>query len=266
MKSSPEPSTTLSRGYIHSVETFGTVDGPGVRFVIFFQGCPLRCKYCHNPDTWEFGKGETMTVRELLDEYERNRSFYGTRGGLTCTGGEPLMQLPFLISLFEEAKKRGIHTCLDTSGWPYRKERAEEYQRLFRVTDLVLLDIKHSDPKGHLELCSVTQDPVIAFGDALNAAHVKVLIRHVCVPGITDQDEELRGVGKIMARWDNLIGLDVLPYHVMGKVKYSTLGYEYPLGDLRALTKEEAANARSKIILSYHQERQKRLSTQSKGA
>lgn len=255
MRSSPGHSIADSRGYIHSTESFGTVDGPGVRFVVFFQGCPLRCRFCHNPDTWELRRADTMSVAEILELYERNRSFYGERGGLTATGGEPLVQLEFLIDLFTAAKERGINTCLDTSGWPYRKEKDEEYQRLFRVTDLVMLDIKHSDPKGHIELTGVNQDPVIAFGDALAKVHVPVLIRHVSVPGITDSDEELEGVGRIIARWDNVKALDVLPYHTMGVNKYSVLGLEYPLKDVPPLTAEEAKAGRTKIIEAYRKER-----------
>ena len=257
MKSSLEHSITDSRGYIHSIESFGTVDGPGVRFVVFFQGCPLRCKFCHNPDTWELRRADTMSVGEILDQYERNRSFYGKRGGLTATGGEPLVQLDFLIDLFTACKERDINTCLDTSGWPYRKDKDEDYQRLFKVTDLVLLDIKNSDKRGHIELTGVNQEPVLAFGDALCKAHVPVLIRHVCVPGITDRDEELEGVGRIIAHWNNVKALDVLPYHTMGVNKYSVLGLEYPLKGVPALTAEEAKIAREKIIKAYKDEKEK---------
>ena len=153
-------------GHIHSTESFGTVDGPGVRFVIFFQGCPMRCKYCHNPDTWAFSGGSEMTADELLEGYERNKDFY-KGGGITATGGEPLMQLPFLTELFEKAKKRGIHTCLDTSGIAYSEKKQKEYEALFAVTDLVLLDIKHSMPEGHVLLTSQSQEPVLAFEKAL---------------------------------------------------------------------------------------------------
>ncbi len=168
-------------GNIHSTESFGTVDGPGVRFVIFFQGCPMRCLYCHNPDTWNAKGGSRMTADELLELYEHNKTFY-RNGGITATGGEPLLQLSFLTELFEKAKERGIHTCLDTSGIVYRKERQEEFEHLFRVTDLVLLDLKHSDPQGHKDLTGQEQAPVLEFAKALENAKIPVIISHVVVP------------------------------------------------------------------------------------
>lgn len=234
-------------GRIHSTESFGTVDGPGVRFVMFFQGCPMRCQYCHNPDTWDMRGGTEMTVDELLKQYERNRMFY-RNGGITATGGEALMQMEFLTELFSEAKKRGIHTCLDTSGIVYREERGAEFERLFQVTDLVLLDIKHSNAEGHKELTGREQEPVLAFAQALEKAGVPVIIRHVVVPGITDSEEELRGVGRLIGRLCNLKGLEVLPYHTMGVSKYRNLGREYPLEGVPDLKPEKAKAAR-KIIL-----------------
>ena len=153
-------------GRIHSVESFGTVDGPGIRFVVFFQGCPMRCLYCHNPDTWGTEGGTEMTVDELLAAYQRNKGFY-RQGGITATGGEPLLQLPFLTELFTAAKEQGIHTCLDTSGIVYQPDRQGEFDALFAATDLVLLDIKHADPQGHRQLTGQDQSPVLAFARAL---------------------------------------------------------------------------------------------------
>lgn len=241
-------------GHIHSTESFGTVDGPGVRFVIFFQGCPMRCKYCHNPDTWSGKGGTEMTVEELLDAYERNRTFY-RKGGITATGGEPLMQLEFLTELFGEAKRRGIHTCLDTSGIAYSEKRKAEFERLFAVTDLVLLDIKHSDPKGHIELTSRKQDSVLAFAKALEEAQIPVIIRHVAVPGITDQDEELRDLGHLIGTWKNLKGLDVLPYHTMGVAKYKSLGIPYPLEGVPNMEPAKVREAREKILAAIREVR-----------
>ncbi len=234
-------------GHIHSTESFGTVDGPGVRFVIFFQGCPMRCKYCHNPDTWAFSGGSEMTAEELLEGYGRNKDFY-KGGGITATGGEPLMQLPFLTELFEKAKKRGIHTCLDTSGIAYSEKKREEYEALFAVTDLVLLDIKHSMPEGHVLLTSQSQEPVLAFERALERANIPVIIRHVVVPGITDGEEELAALGHMIGKWRNLKGLDVLPYHTMGVVKYKNLGIEYPLEGVPNMEPAKAKEARAKIL------------------
>ena len=141
-------------GHIHSIESFGTVDGPGVRLVVFFQGCPMRCQYCHNPDTWKIGGGTEITVPQIMEQYEKNRSFY-QKGGITATGGDPLVQIEFVTELFSEAKKRGIHTCLDTSGitfQPENKKRMNLFDQLISVTDLVMLDIKHIDPEGHRKL------------------------------------------------------------------------------------------------------------------
>lgn len=240
------------KGRIHSTESFGTVDGPGVRLVIFFQGCPMRCLYCHNPDSWELQGGTEMTVEELLEQFERNRPFY-RNGGITASGGEPLVQMAFLKSLFEEAKKRGIHTCLDTSGIVYRKERDAEFAQLFRVTDLVLLDIKHSDEEGHRELTGRKQAPVLAFAKALERARIPVIIRHVIVPGITDSGEELHKTGHLIGKLRNLAGLEVLPYHTMGVNKYKNLGREYPLEGVPDMKPEKAREAR-RIILEAVQE------------
>nr|WP_317283345.1 pyruvate formate-lyase-activating protein [uncultured Sellimonas sp.] len=239
--------TKCNQGYIHSTESFGTVDGPGIRFVIFFQGCPMRCKYCHNPDTWEPNRGNTMTVDELLELYKHNEKFY-KKGGITATGGEPLLQLSFLTELFTKAKEQGIHTCLDTSGIVYRNQRKEEFQELFKVTDLVLLDVKHSDPKGHKDLTGQEQAPVLAFAEALEEAGVPMIVRHVVVPGITDGKEELEKLGHLISRFRNLKGLEVLPYHTMGTKKYEQLGLEYPLKGVEAMDKKEAAKAREFLL------------------
>lgn len=235
-------------GKIHSVESFGTVDGPGTRLVVFFQGCPLRCKFCHNPDTWEFGKGQDMTVDDILELYEKNKSFYKRNGGITVSGGEPLGQLGFLIALFTQAKKRGIHTCLDSSGIYYREERKEEFEKLFACLDLVLLDLKHSSPEGHLELTAQKQEPVLAFARALEAHKIPMVIRHVVVPGITDEESHLRKLGHIIASFHNVTGLEVLPYHTMGVKKYEALGIAYPLQGIPSMEKAEAKKARQIIL------------------
>lgn len=236
-------------GRIHSTESFGTVDGPGVRFVIFFQGCPMRCRYCHNPDSWSLAGGTERTAESLLQEFARNRSFYH-RGGITATGGEPLLQLAFLTELFTKAKEKDIHTCLDTSGIVYTEKKKAAYEKLFAVTDLVLLDIKHSLAAEHRQLTGQSQEPVLAFADALEQAKVPVIIRHVAVPGITDREEELEQLGHLISRWSNVKGLDILPYHTLGKKKYEELGMAYPLEGIPELTKEEARRARE-IVLKH---------------
>ncbi len=247
----PEPSTRdfSMQGYIHSLESFGTVDGPGVRYVVFFQGCPMRCQYCHNPDTWNMQNGTMMDSTEIIEKLERNRSFYRT-GGITATGGEPLLQLDFLIELFTKAKAKNIHTCLDTSGIVYNKKESElvtKFEQLFAVTDLVMLDIKHMETAAHRELTGQDNQPVFDFAEALASAAVPLWIRHVIVPGITDDEAELQALGHYMKTLGNIEHLEVLPYHTMGKVKYESLGIEYPLGDTPQLTKEEAEEAKTII-------------------
>lgn len=235
------------RGRIHSIESFGTVDGPGIRYVVFFQGCPMRCRFCHNPDTWAFSGGSLMTVDEVLAGYEKNRVFYKS-GGLTATGGEPLAQLPFLTALFAEAKRRGIHTCLDTSGAGYAPARKAAFDALLGVTDLALLDFKHSSPEGHLALTGQPQAPSLAFAQALAEAGVPMVARHVLVPGVTDGEAHLRALGRLLRRYANLKGLEILPYHTMGKAKYDALGLDYPLEGVPAAEKKDAQRARETIL------------------
>jgi pyruvate formate lyase activating enzyme len=231
------------RGRVHSLETFGTVDGPGTRLVVFCQGCPLRCAYCHNPDTWAFagpdgaGPGDETSVREILGVFERNRPFY-RRGGITATGGEPMAQADFVAALFAAAHAAPagrIHTCLDTSGATYETAGAERFSALLDECDLVLLDIKASDPALHRRLCGLSATHALALGDELARRGVPVIVRHVVVPGLTDGEEEVAGVGRIIGDWDNVIGLDLLPYHTMGRVKYERLGIAYPLEGVPAM-------------------------------
>ena len=248
-------------GFIHSVESFGTVDGPGLRFVVFCQGCPMRCKYCHNPDTWEVGKGTRMSAQELIDQYERNKAFY-TRGGITVTGGEPLMQIDFLLELFTLAKEKGIHTCIDTSGAVYR-EGESAYNRkldaLMKLTDLVMLDIKHIDELAHRELTGMSNGGVLAFARYLESRGVDLWIRHVLVPGITDDEDALARLGAFIGGLKNLKALDVLPYHTMGEAKYQQLGIGYPLEGVPPASKDQAQRAREVILKSLKETRTKRI-------
>lgn len=234
-------------GHIHSTESFGTVDGPGVRFVVFFQGCPMRCLYCHNPDTWEFGIGREVTVEEILKEYDACKEFLKS-GGITCTGGEPLAQPDFLAELFAEAKKRGIHTCLDTSGVIFNPDSHEKIDKVIDNTDLVMLDIKHIDNEEHIKLTGKPNKNILAFAKYLRERKIPIWIRHVVVPGITDNKEYLFKLGEYISTLSNLKALDVLPYHDMGKVKYENLGIKYPLEGVEPLPKQEAIKARDIII------------------
>lgn len=241
-------------GHIHSIESFGTVDGPGIRYVIFFQGCPMRCKYCHNPDTWQAGSGTEMTADEILKKADSVREFL-RGGGITATGGEPLMQLPFLTELFKKAKTQyRFHTCLDTSGITFSAENRSSFDELMKYTDLVMLDIKHIDPQKHIELTSQKQDNVLAFARYLSDKNIPVWIRHVIVPGITLNDKYLYRLGRFIGTINSLKALDVLPYHDMGRVKYKQLGMEYPLEGTRIPDKEEAHAARETILKGVRDE------------
>ena len=238
-------------GHIHSIESFGTVDGPGVRLVVFLQGCPMRCQYCHNPDTWKMAGGTEMTVDEILRQYESSRNFY-RGGGITATGGEPMMQLEFVTELFEAARKKDIHTCLDTSGVTFRRDDKvllSKIERLLKSTSLVMLDIKHIDNEKHKPLTGHSNNNILDFARYLDELEVPVWVRHVVVPGLTDQEEDLYRLGRFIGELTNVKALDVLPYPDMGKVKYESLGMEYPLKDVPPMSKENAVAAK-KIILS----------------
>lgn len=233
------------KGHIHSLESFGTVDGPGIRYVIFFQGCPLRCQYCHNPDTWPAHGGEEMDADTILAAFERNRSFYKT-GGITATGGEPLLQLPFLTELFEKAKARGIHTCLDTSGIIFRGDQPElvaKMDRLLEATDYVMLDLKHIYKKEHEKLTGHSNKNILDFARFLDSKGKPFRVRHVIVPGITYQWEPLYDLGRFLGTLKNVDFIEVLPYHSMGEVKYENLGLEYPLKGVEQLSETEREKA-----------------------
>ena len=238
------------KGFIHSIETFGSVDGPGIRYVVFMQGCPMRCLYCHNPDTWTIGKGREVTPEELIKEYEKNKMFYRS-GGITVTGGEPLLQIDFLTELFSLAKSKGVHTCLDTSGITYsdcNTTYIEKLDELMKYTDLVMLDIKHIDPIKHREITSRDNAGILAFARYLADKAIPVWIRHVIVKGYTDDPEHLRSLGRFIGGLHNVKALDVLPYHSMGECKYRELGIDYPLAGMQALDKSDAQRAKEFIL------------------
>lgn len=251
----------MSTGIIHSTESCGTVDGPGVRFVVFFKGCPMRCAYCHNPDTWSMEGGTEMTVDELLKEYETKKFFYKS-GGITATGGEPMVQIDFLTELFNEAHKRGIHTCLDTSGVTFRPDdpaNLMKVDKLLEVTDLVMLDIKHINPQEHLKLCKQPNDNILAFAKYLDKKGIQMWIRHVVVPHITLNKEYLYELGLFIGQLKMVKALDILPYHDMAKPKYEKLGMDYPLKDIEPATKEMAVAARKIVLQGFKESRIKLL-------
>ncbi len=233
-------------GYIHSIESFGSVDGPGVRFIIFLQGCPMRCQYCHNPDTWALGKGEEMSVDELLDKAERFRPYWKEEGGITVSGGEPLMQLDFLLELFTEAKMRGINTCIDTSAVLFNRSETwfAKFEKLMSLTDTVLLDIKHINPSEHKSLTGHDNAGILECARYLSEIGKAVWIRHVLVPGITDNDEYLQNLADFLKSLGNIKRIDVLPYHTLGTFKYENLGIDYPLKDTNPPSADRIANAR----------------------
>ncbi|MBE6574301.1 MAG: pyruvate formate lyase-activating protein [Ruminococcaceae bacterium] len=246
------------KGNVHSIESFGTVDGPGIRLVIFMQGCPLRCKYCHNPDTWKMGQGDTRQTEEIIALFKKNRSFY-SNGGITVTGGEPLLQIEFVTELFRLAKAEGIHTCLDTSGITYR-ENDPDFDELIKYTDLVMLDIKHIDSACHKELTGSNNYKILAFARYLDTKGIPVWIRHVVVPGITDKKEYLLELGRYIGTLSNVKALDVLPYHTMGVSKYRELGMKYPLAGLEPMSTRGAVEAK-KVILAGYREKKAEISS-----
>lgn len=233
-------------GYIHQLESFGCADGPGSRFIIFFAGCPLRCLYCHNPDTWNMTDGKKYTVDELLREAESCRCYWGTKGGITVSGGEPLFQLDFLLELLTEAKKRGINTCIDTAGGPFKKdgEWFEKFKKLMEVTDVLLMDIKHIDDEEHKKLTGVGRENIEQMFRYLDEINKPIWIRHVLVPGITDNDEYLARTRDFIRTLHNVYRVEILPYHGLGAIKYKELGIDYPLKDTESPTAERIENAK----------------------
>lgn len=245
------------KGYVHSIESCGTVDGPGLRYVIFLSGCPMRCKYCHNPDTWNMNAGKEMTEKEVLKGFFNNLAFYKS-GGVTVSGGEPLMQIDFLISLFTLLKQHNIHTCIDTSGITYQPENKtsmEKLEQLLSLTDLVMLDLKHIDDMEHKELTGHSNKSILAFTEYLESKHIPLWIRHVVIPDITYQNEHLFNLGYAIGALTNLKALDVLPYHSMGKDKYKELNMDYPLEEVEDLPKEDAVKAKKVILKGIRKRR-----------
>ena len=229
-------------GFIHSTESFGTVDGPGIRFVIFFQGCPMRCLYCHNPDTWKIGTGTKRTVESLLAEYDSVKEFM-KNGGITCTGGEPLVQIDFVTELFEKAKEKEIHTCLDSSGITFTPDSTEKFERLCKCTDLVMLDIKHIDEEQHKILTGCTNKNILAMARKLSDMGVSMWIRHVLVPERNDRDDYLYRLADFIATLKTVERVEVLPYHTLGTFKWENLHIDYPLKGIDPPTKERIENA-----------------------
>ncbi len=241
-------------GYIHSKESFGTVDGPGLRYLLFMQGCPMRCLYCHNPDTWQTGTGTPITPKKVLNDFLKNKEFY-KGGGITVTGGEPLLQIDFVTELFKLFKSNGIHTCLDTSGITFNESNKKKFERLLKYTDLVMLDIKHIDTKKHKALTMHGNENVLAFAKLTEKCKTNLWVRYVVVEGYTDSPRDLFELGKYIGSLKNLKALDVLPYHTMGVEKYEQLGIDYPLKHVSALDTKKAILAKEDILKGIYSAR-----------
>ena len=234
--------------YIHSFESLATRDGEGIRFGIFLGGCPLRCVFCHNPDTWGGNDGQEYSVDEVVQRIVRYKNYFGDKGGVTVSGGEPLLQIDFIIELFTVLKAKGIHTCIDTSGITFKADNeavVEKHKKLLTVTDLILLDIKHIDNEACKKLTGLPNDNTLAFAKFVSDNGTKLWIRQVLVPGITDGEEDLKKVRAFIDGLATVEKVEVLPYHTMGVVKYEKLGLEYPLKGVEAPSKERVACAKA---------------------
>lgn len=237
------------KGRIHSLESFGSVDGPGIRYVIFLQGCRMRCRFCHNPDTWEINSDEAMemTADEILEKALRFRPYWKKEGGITVSGGEPLIQIDFLIELFRKAKEQDVSTCIDTAGEPFTREEPyfSRFKELAELTDLFIVDIKDINPEDHMMLTGVKPDNIIDMLRYLDEIGKAVWIRHVLVPGdgYSDNDDKLRRLREFIDSLKSVKKVEILPYHTLGQHKWEALGMSYPLAGVNPPTKDRVENA-----------------------
>ena len=230
---------------VHSIESFGSVDGPGIRFVIFLKGCTMRCQYCHNPDTWSRAGGQLRSVDDILAQAQRYQSYWGEKGGITVSGGESLLQIHSLTELFRKAKSLGINTCLDTSAQPFSRDSSSfpAFEELMKYTDLILLDIKHIDSDAHKQLTGWRNENILDCARYLSDIRKPVWIRHVLIPGINDDDESLRNLRAFIDTLRNVERVDVLPYHALGVYKWEQLGIPYALTEVKSPTEESVRHA-----------------------
>lgn len=235
-------------GKVHSIETCGTVDGPGIRYVLFTQGCPLRCQYCHNPDSWKIGDGKEMSVDTILEDVIKYKPYMKfSNGGITVSGGEPLLQADFVGELFKKCKENDIHTCLDTSGY-IKLDKADP---VLDYTDLVLLDIKSYNPLVFKDVTGVPIDTTLAFAEHLSKRNIPVWIRYVLVPGLTDDPKDIEALAKYLTTLTNVERIDILPFHKMGEFKWEQLGYDYQLTDTPSPKVEDVRMAQD-ILKKYN--------------
>ena len=233
-------------GNIHSVESFGSADGPGVRYIVFLKGCAMRCKYCHNPDTWA-GQGEDwQTPEEVQNKALRYKNYWKKNGGITVSGGEALLQIDFVTELFRLAKEKGVNTCLDTSGNPFTRQEPffGKFRKLMEVTDLFMLDIKHMDPAGHRKLTGCDNANILDMARFLSDSGKAMWIRHVLVPGITDDEEQLTSLRKFIDTLKTVERVEILPYHTLGVFKWKELGIPYQLEGVEPPTEEQVKRAK----------------------
>lgn len=234
---------------VHSVESFGTVDGPGIRFVLFLQGCHLKCKYCHNRDTWDMSGGEYKSIEDIFEKIKRYKNYIDlSGGGVTVTGGEPLLQVKFLIELFKKLKKAKIHTCIDTSGMV---NLTEDIKEVLKYTDLVLLDIKHIEDEKCKKLVGFSNKQELAFAKYLSDNNIKIWIRQVLIPGYTDDEKDLIKLKEFIGTLKTVDKVQVLPYHSMGRYKWEKLGLKYELESIPDATQQDVDRARE--ILGIHE-------------
>lgn len=235
------------KGVIHSIESFGSVDGPGVRYIIFLQGCRMRCRYCHNPDTWALRASSSYeeTPEETLRKALRYRTYWKQNGGITVSGGEALLQIDYVTALFRLAKAEGIHTTLDTSGNPFTREEPffSKFNELLQYTDLFLLDMKQIDPEKHQALTHCDNHNILQMASYLSEKNKAMWIRHVLVPGYTDDEEDLCRLGEFVRTLRSVQRFEVLPYHTLGVFKWEQLGIPYTLKEVNAPTKEQIERA-----------------------
>ena len=232
-------------GKVHSIETFGLVDGPGVRFVIFLSGCKMRCQFCHNPETWKIGAGETWTAKDMFKKACRYKNYWKNNGGITISGGEPLLQIEFVTEIFRLAKEHGINTDLDTAGNPFTREEPfySKFKELMKYTDLVMLDLKEMNPAGHKKLTGVDNENILDMARYLSDHGKDMWIRHVLVPGLTDGQEDLERMSAYIGSLKTERRVEILPYHTLGAVKWAELKIPYPLEGVRVPTEEEIKRA-----------------------
>lgn len=234
------------KGRIHSVESFGSADGPGVRYIVFLKGCNMRCQYCHNPDTWAKDGGELMTPEEVLKKALRYKTYWKEKGGITVSGGEALLQIDFVTELFRLAKEKGVNTCLDTSGNPFSLEEPfkSKFDELMKYTDLFMLDIKHIDDTAHRKLTGQTNQNILEMAAYLSDHGKAMWIRHVLVPGITTEEDGLYRLRSFLDTLKTVERVEVLPYHTLGVFKWKELGIPYQLEGVDPPTKEQIDRAK----------------------